>query len=595
MNIRMPRYIVAALLVLATQAAAVVPATARSWNPAALSLPWGAELNAIAANEIDVKTDARLAMKARGDGVADDTAAIRAAIALAASRGGGTIYFPPGTYKLVTPSNPIKGSPLVIPSRVVLRGAGPKASTLLVVDNQSATQTDWIGTWGGVSFLGASLSGMTDLGVQAINPSTSACALLWNRGSINTSKLFFNNLDIHLENCKNFWFESTNYLTIQNSTIDSKATQWGPIYAPGNSNVVLRKNTITYKAGRVHLQRSNTLLVQDNTIVRDAEHKALQDGTAIESGGIEISFCVNVQILNNLLQTLNAQPYAFHDGEAITSQQSTMPTVLDAGVATAVTATTITDAGALWGPNTKARIARYPTAIAMLTGAATGEWRTVTGVDTGTRTVTVDRPWSSVPDVGSRYSMFTWTLMNANIQDNRLIDNPNGIILFDGCYACTVQDNTLTNSRGIMLRVDDTATDPMVYPESRRKHSVALNSKIVNNRVANTSGERPAYIVLDVEAFEVTTYRGMGMFGIELSNNMLQPYAPDPARRYDHPEINQEGLFPCFLFGPAAIKDPLTVIFQNIYEGNNKQTLPVAYRGEFSSYANRGCTRPLSR
>lgn len=594
MNTGMPGRIVAAFVVLVSHAVLVVPATAMSWDPAALDIPWAADLNAIAANEIDVQTDGRLKNKAQGDGVTDDTSAVRAAIALAASLGGGTIYFPRGSYKIITPSHPVQGSPLVVPSQVILRGAGPKASTLLVIDTQAASQTDWIGTWGGISFTGSSLSGMTDLGVFAINPSTSPCAVLWNRGSGNTRKLFFNNLDLHLENCKNVWFESTHYLSIQNSTIDSKATLWGPIYAPGNSNVVLRNNTITYKAGRIQLQGSNTVVVQDNSIVRDAEQRSWQDGTAIESGGIEISFCANIQILNNVLQTLNAPAHAFHDGEAITSQQSTTPTILDAGSVTELTSTTITDSGALWGASTRSRLAQYPTVVAMLTGAATGEWRRVTSINTATKTMTIDRPWSRMPELGNLYSMFVWTLMYANIQDNRLIDNPNGIVLFDGCYACTVQNNVLTNSRGIMLRVGDVATSPLAFPDSRRQHHVALDSAIVSNRITNTTGQRPAYIVLDVEAFEANSYRGMGMFGIEVAGNILEPYALDLARRYDHPEINQEGLFLCFVFGPAQVKDPPNVIFRNISEGNNRQTLPVAYRADFVQYTNRSCAQPLS-
>ena len=70
-----------------------------------------------AAPAVDVKRDFR----AVGDGRADDTAAVRAALAKTKSSGG-VIYFPPGKYLL--------SGQLVLDSNQVLRGAGRDASKL---------------------------------------------------------------------------------------------------------------------------------------------------------------------------------------------------------------------------------------------------------------------------------------------------------------------------------------------------------------------------------------------------------------------------------------------------------------------------------
>jgi hypothetical protein len=59
---------------------------------------------------------------ATGDGVADDTVAILAAIAACQAAGGGYVYFPPGTYKVT--------SDLGVPPLVSLRGDGPKISVI---------------------------------------------------------------------------------------------------------------------------------------------------------------------------------------------------------------------------------------------------------------------------------------------------------------------------------------------------------------------------------------------------------------------------------------------------------------------------------
>jgi hypothetical protein len=122
-------------------------------------------------------------------------------------------------------------------------------------------------------------------------------------------------------------------------------------------------------------------------------------------------------------------------------------------------------------------------------------------------------------------------------------------------------------------------------------HELTLNSKIVNNVVSNTSGLRPAYLALDAEAFAKDSYRGMGMMNIQIEGNTIKPYAPNPSKIYDskHNQISQEGFFPCILFGPALVKDPLTTVFQNVDFRNNSQSVRVSYVPPFSRYTTTGC------
>ena len=575
-------------------AAIAVTVRNSSWNPAVLGVPWAADFTSIAGNEIDVKMDPRLKVKAAGDGVTDDTPTINAAIQLASSSGGGAVYFPPGDYKIITPSNPVKGVPLVVPSRVILRGSSSANSRIFVNDPNAASQTDGIWTWGGIQFQGASLSGMTDLGVYAVDASNSPCALLWNRGSAKASELFFNNLDVHLGNCKSFWFESTDRLLVQASHFASNSLQYGPIYVAGNSNVSFLGNTIHYNFSRVHMIYDTNLLMQGNTLIRDAQNKDMQDGTAIESGGVELSFGQNVQVLNNTIETLNAPPDETDDGEAIMTQQSNVQNVLDEGSATGITSNTLTDVNAVWGSVTALRMSKFPEVVAILTGSGAGQWRSIQGINTSTKTLTLGQPWSPMPDVGSMYSIFVWTFMNATIQGNTLANNPNGIVLWDGCYNCTVQNNTLTDSRGILLRTSEAPLDPSVYPEGRRTHGLAINAKILNNTVSNTLGLRPAYISLDTEAFDTSGYKGMGMLNVQVGGNTVRPYSGNPSQAYSvlKVEITQEGIFPCFLFGPAPTKPPVTTVFQNINFWSNSQGVAINYAPNFMPHTTQACVTP---
>jgi hypothetical protein len=113
----------------------------------------------------------------------------------------------------------------------------------------------------------------------------------------------------------------------------------------------------------------------------------------------------------------------------------------------------------------------------------------------------------------------------------------------------------------------------------------------LNNTVSNVSGIRSAYIAVDVEAFDPTNYRGMGMFNIQVENNTVNPFAANPNQSYNSAltELPYDGIFPCFLFGPAPTKDPLTTVFQNIHYWNNSQSVPVAYPSYYLQYTTQAC------
>lgn len=65
-----------------------------------------------------------------GDGATNDYAAVAATVAACAAAGGGIVWFPPGTYRL--------NSPLTVPDKVTIAGAGPGASNILIGHNTGA-------------------------------------------------------------------------------------------------------------------------------------------------------------------------------------------------------------------------------------------------------------------------------------------------------------------------------------------------------------------------------------------------------------------------------------------------------------------------
>jgi len=84
------------------------------------------------------------------------------------------------------------------------------------------------------------------------------------------------------------------------------------------------------------------------------------------------------------------------------------------------------------------------------------------------------------------------------------------------------------------------------------------------------------------------------MINIQVGGNILQPYPANPNQIYTpkKTEIPQKGIFPCFLFGPAAVKDPVTTVFQNINFWNNTQIVPVTYSQGFLPFTTNACVNP---
>jgi hypothetical protein len=150
------------------------------WNPSVLGVSWAGDFTSIAVNEINVKTEPRLSVRAVGDGVTDDTSAIRAAIQLASSSGGGVVYFPASDYKIIVSSGPSTGNPLIVPSRIILRGDNSKYSRIFVNDLNAASETDGTWTWGGIDLY----SSITEFAALVANPGSG----LWNR--ISTTCVF---------------------------------------------------------------------------------------------------------------------------------------------------------------------------------------------------------------------------------------------------------------------------------------------------------------------------------------------------------------------------------------------------------------------
>jgi hypothetical protein len=116
-----------------------------------------------------------------GDGVADDTVAIQAAITAAAVNGG-TVFFPAGKFN---------HSGITLPSRVFLQGAGRLSTTLYLIDGSNTNSifipksSDVIG-WSGFTVHGNSQNNTTGHGIEfeaALSGGNFAAESIWAAGA----------------------------------------------------------------------------------------------------------------------------------------------------------------------------------------------------------------------------------------------------------------------------------------------------------------------------------------------------------------------------------------------------------------------------
>src|SRR5262249_34343472 len=115
----------------ASSALAAEPATrARSPDVATFQAPRGGAVARPLTDSISVKD-----FGAKGDNAADDTAAIQKAINSVSATGGGTIFFPAGTYLIASPGTGPHGNIINLRSNITLAGAGKSATQIKLKDN----------------------------------------------------------------------------------------------------------------------------------------------------------------------------------------------------------------------------------------------------------------------------------------------------------------------------------------------------------------------------------------------------------------------------------------------------------------------------
>ncbi|GAB3927630.1 glycosyl hydrolase family 28-related protein [Larkinella terrae] len=507
-----------------------------------LGVGWATKLD-FYNNVYNVKTDPRLNLKAVGNGQANDRPAIQQAIERAAADGGGIVYLPAGTYKLLHPNFEY----LQMRNRVVIQGAG-KDQTIIKFGYE--TNVAHIGLdWPTVR-----QAGLADLSFLNVDETGSP---LLNSSRGQGTEIFLQRVRFDLNRSDWLWLANSEKLVIANTDInqgvDNNFNYHGPLQLNGCSNFVIRDNTFTYAVDGLNLNETHEGVFENNRVYRDGS--ARYPTTTIHHVLI-VNFTQNLAILNNEFKVINGPAQNSNDGETIISEGGASDRIdEEAGTVTGASATTLEDQNKNWGG-----FRRLPV-VAIVSGKGMGQWRSITR--RSGKTLELDRAWDVIPGAGSHYAIFNWGSRNWLVSGNRLEGNRRGITFYHNATAdVAVVNNTLTNSGSIDLT-------PIQQQYNGRQQFIPMyNNQIIGNSVLNTDGSNGVFIgVHSVQHREAKTF-GTSVVGLEVRGNTVRGGVPNVPAVVD--ANFPEGYLNYLEYHPTAnyVDEQIPVILGSIFENN---------------------------
>jgi hypothetical protein len=484
------------------------------------------------ATRYNVVDDTRLPQRAKADGVNNDQPALQAALNYVSQRGGGVVYLPAGTYKLVYTST----AALAIPDNVVVQGAGMDR-TLLRYGYGPAPAMGYA-----IGLAGRQRLGLCELSLENVNEQgrwehnlTSYPARTGQR------YVFLKNVRWRYAGEALTIVQPTEQVLVQGCEFTSRYNpqsqyQQGPLTVSHARQWVLRGNRFEHQVWQTGFNKDcEQLVFEGNTFIRDASVQRLAQPPSVETRTLSINYAKNVVLRGNTFQTSNGPALPHNDGETILNE-SGGPSHQDAdfGYVSSASSTSLTAAQARWPQLTSGAI------VVIVGGKGQGQWRRVVG--NSARSLTLDQAWDVVPDASSRYSITGWSAENWLVQDNLLQNNRAGLELW-GCssWQVAIVGNHLVNNSGILLRPGQQSVRGI------RAFSVMYNTQVVNNVVEDIAGPTntgtPAYIGLLPFQFVDLQTLGTCAVGVEFRGNTVRGRPSYKWGIFNNNELGTEGFY----------------------------------------------------
>jgi hypothetical protein len=517
-----------------------------------LGIGWAPKLNFFN-NIYNVKTDSRLTLKAVGNGVNNDKPAIQEAIDKAADAGGGIVYLPEGTYKLLYSD----WGGFYMKNRVVVQGAG-KDKTFVKFGYDTpgytaAAQAVHIKN-------GTYQSGFADLAMINVDNTGKWVSNLAGQGK----ELLLQRVRYDLNIGQWLILKGSDKVLIANSDIVQGVARTsgyrGPLLMDECTNFVLANNTFTYALDGLNMNMAHEGVFENNRVYRDGTARYPSTEHLINHVLI-LNFAQNVAVLNNLFKVTNGPAQDVNDGEAIIAEGGGPDRIdEDAGTVSGATATTLQDNSKNWGSF------RLKPVVAIVNGKGMGQWRSI--VSRNNNTLMLDRPWDVIPTAGAHYAIFNWGSFNWLLQNNIMEGNHRGITLYENAMTqVAIISNTLTNSGSIELSPYQTDNSGRGVPQ---EFLPMYTNQIVDNSVSNTNGSNGVFIGVHATQYVQQRTFGTSVIGLEIRNNILTAGKPNTPAVVD--DSYPEGYLNFLNFqqmpGQYYIDEQIPAVLGTIFQNN---------------------------
>ena len=452
-------------------------------DPFELGVGWGAGFEAIA----------RRTKAVTCSGVADDTAALQAAIDQMANTGGGVLQLPAGECRLA-------GS-LKLKSNVVLQGAGKDLTLLMYETNYP--------------FHGRALklAGVRDLTMQNTNGRIESPLLQ------NSERVFLQNVRFLLAGgLQMFLTNNTNFVVMGCEFLQPK-NPWdnGPYHMAANAGLVFVGNRTTFANGSPTFARTHDAYIANNRFTRDVRDNQSSKGV-IHSFAMD--FAHRIAVVGNTFDVLGGPitNKTRNDGETFLTEGGAQSRTENLGTVTVAAAKGLTDL------NNTINLQPFQGqgvpenyGVAIVGGRGAGQMRRVT--DYEGKTLMVDRPWALVPDNTSRYATFVYGLEKSIIKNNTLTDNPRGIWIYQtAAREVDIINNSILQGGGIYLRSFQSFKDRQFLP--------IYGIRIAGNTITNTQSEWASYVTMRFVRTDAIDF-GIGTIGVEVRENVITANEPN--------------------------------------------------------------------
>ena len=480
-------------------------------DPFALGTTWADDFSSIAANVYDAKSDPRLSQLAKGDGKVDDTAAVQAAILTAYKAGGGTVYLPAGTYRLDAGGY----ASLTLYPKVVLKGAGMGKTVVQIGYKYTKTVAPAGGYW--MQMKDPGQNGLKDMTVRNLNANATANRIL-RQGAINggNNRMFLADVDFQMGNGDTIYLTYITQALIARCKFVSTCAYREPLTLANCNFLKVQDSLIDYRSGRISMAFGDRNIFERNTLRLDNGNSDPKD----ETGGLEFSISRRLLVCDNTIEGYNGtRRKDANDGEMIMTQNTFTAEYGDAGTVASANFMKLSPAGKKW-PSGSWLSAKHTdtlrTAVAIVEGKGKGQWRWVAGHNA--TSLTVDTPWTTVPDGTSEYVVTSVSSFQHTYLRNRIENGRVGIQIYAGALDTLVDSNTLVNTGIMGLRADARYTTFNGAPMTRQ--FIAWNNQIRNNTLQNTTG----YWSAAISAYSISgggAGYGTSLLNTEIRNNVI--------------------------------------------------------------------------